>query len=202
MVKEKFLNLMEKYSDDDNYNLECWNEIEHLYTSKSRFYHNLEHLENMLTELDKVASQIKNLDVLLFAIFYHDSVYKPTQSDNEHQSALLFEKRISKTTFNYLSEVIAQIKSTKEHYLTDDDTNILLDLDLSILGKNTDVYKAYCEKIRNEYQFYPDFLYRKMRIKFLKTMLDSESIYKTDFFKHEYEIQARENLQQELNGLK
>src|SRR5690554_3729785 len=99
MIKEKFLSLLKKYSDNELYNVECWTEIETQYSSKKRYYHNLIHLENMLNELNDVKSQVKDLDTLLFAIYYHDIIYDATKSDNEHQSALLFEERIAETTF-------------------------------------------------------------------------------------------------------
>lgn len=202
MLKEKFLNLIEKYSDNNNYNLECWNEIEKCYSSKSRHYHNLGHIENMLIELDNVKSKIKDLDSLLFAIYYHDIIYKSTKNDNEHQSALIFKKRISKTSFTNLSKCIAQIEATKEHKLSDNyDTNVLLDIDLSILGKSTKEYQKYCADIRKEYIIYPDFMYKRGRKKVLKSILDLNSIYKTDFFKQKLENQAKENLRFELNQL-
>ena len=202
MLKEKFLKLIRKYSDNKDYNLECWDEIEQHYTSKSRYYHNLEHLENMLNELEKVESQIQELDTLLFTIYYHDIVYKPTKSDNEHQSALLFEKRISQTSFPNLDACKTQIELTKEHQLaTDEDTNFLLDIDLSVLGKSPKEYKQYSDNIRKEYRIYPDFMYRKGRLKVLKNMLALDSIYKTEFFKRAYEYQARENLKLEISKL-
>ena len=113
MLKERFLNLMSKYSVDTDYNLECWNEIKRNYSSKSRHYHTLEHLENMLLELEKVTSLIKDIDTLLFAIYYHDLIYKATKFDNEHQSALAFEKRISKTSFPTLNEMQTSNRSDK-----------------------------------------------------------------------------------------
>ena len=58
----------------------------------------------MLFELDKVKSKIVDLDSLLFSIYYHDIIYEPTQSDNELQSALTFEKRISNTSFINLNK--------------------------------------------------------------------------------------------------
>jgi len=59
------------------YNLECWKEIEKEYSSKLRYYHNLEHLENILKELDEVKTQILNLDSPSFAVYYHDIIYTP-----------------------------------------------------------------------------------------------------------------------------
>ncbi|QED36809.1 hypothetical protein FK178_03375 [Antarcticibacterium arcticum] len=202
MIKQKFLNLIRKYSKNEDYNLDCWNELENNYSSRSRYYHNLEHLENMFSELDKVQSEVKNLDCLLFAIYYHDIIYKSTNSDNEHQSALRFENRISKTSFTKLNECMLQIEATKEHKLSaDNDTNILLDLDLTILGKSPEEYKNYSENIRKEYHIYPDFMYRKGRKKVLQSILELDFIYKTDYFRKAYENQAKENVRLELHQL-
>jgi predicted metal-dependent HD superfamily phosphohydrolase len=44
-------------------------------------------------------------------------------------------------------------------------------------------------------------MYRKGRKKILKNLLKLDSIYKTDFFKQEFETQAKENLRNELNKL-
>lgn len=203
MLKTKFTTLMEKHSADDEYNVACWNELHLKYTDKSRHYHNLKHLENMLLLLDKVVDQVSNIDTLLFSIFYHDIVYKATKTDNEHQSALLFERHIGKTSFENISASILQIELTKEHLLSEDgDTNILMDLDLSILGSNTEDYDKYQRSIRKEYSIYPDFMYKKGRIKVLKSMLDAGPIFKTDYFKYKFENQARVNLAEELKGLR
>tara|TARA_R110002051_G_scaffold298997_1_gene366056 strand:+ start:5460 stop:6074 length:615 start_codon:yes stop_codon:yes gene_type:complete len=203
MLKETFINLISKYSDDEAYNTKCWLEIEKAYSSKSRHYHNLDHLKNMLVELEKVKAAVEDIDSLLFSIFYHDIVYKATKSDNEHQSALLFEKRISKTSFSQIDKCKTQIELTKEHKPSmDADTNFLLDIDLSILGKSSEVYKKYTEDIRKEYKIYPDFMYGKGRTKVLESILELETIFKTDFFKKAYEKQARANLTAELNHLK
>lgn len=203
MLKDLFLKLIRKYSNNENYNSECWSEIENKYSSKTRHYHNLNHLKNMITELRNVESQVENLDTLLFAIYYHDIIYNPAKSDNEHQSALLFNKRISETSFANLQECMALIDSTKEHKLSKDkDTNILLDIDLSTLGKSTYEYKEYCENIRKEYQMYSDAAYCKGRKEVIMNILELDSIYKTAFFKQEYENQAKENLRNELRQLK
>ncbi|WP_047414576.1 hypothetical protein [Cellulophaga sp. Hel_I_12] len=202
MLKEKFIQLISSYSKDERYNLYCWKEIEEKYSSKSRYYHNLEHLENMLKELDEVKTQILNLDSLIFAVYYHDIIYTATKSDNEVQSSLLFQKRITKTSFSYIQECRRAIEATKEHKFSEDhDTNLLLDCDLSILGKSNIEYTQYAKNIRKEYQIYPDFMYRKGRKKVLKSILALKSIYKTDFFIQKYEKQARENLELELAQL-
>lgn len=94
-MKEIFLNLIKRYSDSNVYAMECWTEISTKYSSKSRHYHNFEHLKSMFLLLEKVKSKIKNLGTFLFAIYYHDIIYSATKSDNEHQSALYFKKNFT-----------------------------------------------------------------------------------------------------------
>lgn len=202
MLKETFLNLIRKYSNDGIHNLMCWIEIEKNYSFKSRYYHNLGHLKNMLVEFEFVKNQVKELDTLLFSLFYHDIVYKATRSDNELKSAIFFEKRISKTSFPFIAECKKQIELTKEHKVSSDfDTDIFMDLDLSILGKSKSEYENYYKNVRKEYKIYPNFMYNKGRVKALKSILESDKIFKTDFFIHKYEEKARENINLEIDFL-
>jgi len=202
MLKEQFFDLLDKYSDDIFYKTQCWDEIVEQYSAKSRYYHNLNHLENMFSELDSVKFMVGDLDTTLFAIYYHDIIYKSTKSDNEHRSALFFKERISKTNFKEIEKCCLQIEATKHHKKTKDvDTNILLDIDLSILGMDEMVYKEYCLNVRKEYQIYPDLMYYKGRKKVLKNMLDKRSIYACDYFITKYESKARENINNELKKI-
>lgn len=76
-----------------------------------------------------------------------------------------------------------------------------MDLDLSILGKSKVEYENYYKNVRKEYKIYPDFMYNKGRIKALKSILESDKIFKTDFFIHKYEEKARENINLEIEIL-
>ncbi|WP_405268256.1 hypothetical protein [Cellulophaga sp. Ld12] len=201
-MEDDFLKMMKRYTDDESYAKACWVALKHKYRAGSRHYHNLEHLAYMFRWLATVKSEVKNLDAMLFAIYYHDSIYNTTRSDNEHQSALYFKKMISKTSFEAITEVMDLIAATKEHMQSDDtDTNILLDLDLAVLGEKPENYLIYAKAIRKEYYIYPDFMYRKGRKKVLMNMLNLEAIYKTDFFKTLLETTAIENLKAELKNL-
>ncbi|MAP54463.1 hypothetical protein [Altibacter sp.] len=201
-LKAVFLKLIGTYSKDLSYTTECWKEIAVHYSNPSRYYHNLSHLSTMLTELEPVRSQCEAIDTLLFSIFYHDIIYFPTKSDNEHQSALLFKKRISNTSFRHIEECMSQIEATKTHELsTDNDTNLLLDLDLVILGKDPEAYSTYSKNIRKEYRIYPNLIYRSGRKKVLEHFLSLPAIYKTEYFRKNYEAQARTNLQNEWEQL-
>ena len=93
------------------------------------------------------------------------------------------------------------IKCTKSHEFSDSDTNYFTDADLSILGKSWKTYEEYYQQIRKEYKIYPDFIYNSGRKKALQHFLKMDRIFKTDYFFEKYEIQARENLQNELQIL-
>ena len=180
-----------------------WKEIELAYTAKGRYYHNLEHLSYMLEgltlyeKLDKTA--------LSLAIFYHDIVYNVKRKDNEYQSAELAQLRLQSIGLpsDLIQQVHTLIMATQNHQKSDDETtNLLLDLDLGILGASWAHYEQYAENTRKEYRIYPDFLYKPGRAKVLRHFLDQPFIYKTKAFVEHREQQARKNLQQELETLK
>ncbi|WP_336688037.1 hypothetical protein [Chryseobacterium bernardetii] len=181
-----------------------WREIEAKYTERGRHYHNLLHLENMFKELDSVKSDIADFTAISFSVFYHDIIYNASSKSNEENSALKAAESLTEIGLqqNTITSVSNQILATKFHQKSEDgDTNYLLDADLSILGKDLDTYLAYTKMIRKEYSIYPDFLYKPGRKKVLKHFLDLENIFKTDYFKEKYEIQARSNIAAEIQLL-
>ncbi|UWX62614.1 hypothetical protein N0B40_10040 [Chryseobacterium oranimense] len=203
-LQEKFTELCFLYTKDRNLVEGLWLEIEKKYSGKGRHYHNLFHLECMFLELESVKSPIEDDHTVSFSVFYHDVIYDATSKSNEEKSASFAVERLQKMELNpdTISKVEYQILATKSHRKSDDtDTNYLLDADLSILGKEPDVYFDYTRKIRKEYALYPDILYKPGRKKVLKHFLELESIFKTENFRDRYEEQARENLAAELKLL-
>lgn len=183
-----------------------WAEIESQYIIKNRHYHNLSHIFNMLKQLDETKTEIKDLESLKFAIWYHDIIYKSTKKDNEDKSALFALKRLKKINFNPERVQIVQelILSTKKHTIIksqNNDNAVLLDLDLSILGTDWNTYKKYISNIRKEYKIYPNFMYNPGRKKVLNHFLERETLYFTEHYKEQYEAQARENLNREIKLL-
>lgn len=203
-VQERFKQNLFPYTQDQNTIDILWREIESQYSQKGRHYHNLEHLDNMFSELELVKNHISDFSNISFSVFYHDIIYDATSKSNEEKSAELAKERFQKLNIgqrhiDYISE---QILATKTHQKSvDHDTNYLLDADLSILGKKTQDYLDYTKKIRKEYSIYPDLLYKPGRKKVLKHFLDLENIFKTDYFKNKYENQAKINLEYELKTL-
>lgn len=203
-LKDRFFTLCDAYSSDLDLILQSWNEIENQYSKKGRFYHNLQHLENMCKEIDDVKSQLKSIDTVLFSIYYHDIVYHTFSKLNEEKSSDWASESLKKigVSKGQIDKVQQQILATKKHLHTADlDTNYLLDADLSVLGKEENMYNDYIKKIRKEYSIYPNFLYNPAREKVLLGLLEQNFIYKTDFFREKYELLARENIERELKLL-
>ena len=89
MLKETFIGLLRNYADNESLIVELWDEIEENYSSESRYYHTLQHLENLMEQLTAVKEEIQNFDMVLFTLFYHDITYNSLKSDNEEKSAEL-----------------------------------------------------------------------------------------------------------------
>ncbi|CAA7197198.1 HD domain-containing protein [Chryseobacterium potabilaquae] len=199
-----FKKLFSTYSDNKNLENESWKELEKNYTNRKRHYHNLNHLESIINELENPGIEIKDWDSVLFSVFYHDIVYQSTAKDNEEKSAEKAKIVLQKINLpsEQIDNVSNQIFATKSHEKSNDsDTNYLLDADLSILGKSWDEYEKYTKQIRKEYSIYPNFLYNPGRKKVLEHFLTFDEIYKTEFFKERYEKQARENITKEIELL-
>lgn len=201
MLKEIFLSTIQKYSSNDNHNADCWNQLADLYTQKNRFYHNLSHIRAMIDLALQCREKIADYDAFLFSIFYHDAVYDTTANNNELQSALLLKKHLASTAFETVEECAKLIESTANHNTIDNaDSSLFLDIDLSILGEKWPQYKIYMSNIRKEYCSLEESIYRDGRIAILKSFLEN-NIYKTVYFKSNYETQARSNISREIDIL-
>ena len=168
MVAETFTSLMSRYTQDRAVSKKFYSELVTSYSEKGRHYHNLNHLESLLQQILPIADQLRDLDTVLFALYYHDAVYHVLRKDNEERSARLAQKRLTILNFdsNRIEICKQHILATKTHGLSNDsDTNFFVDADLSILGQDSLTYKRYAEGVRKEYSIYPDIIYKPGRKK-------------------------------------
>jgi len=181
-----------------------WDDIREKYSSPKRHYHNLAHLSAMLDHLEECQDLVHDWDTVLFALFYHDYVYKISSKDNEERSAeeaskKLFLLQLSPSRISLVKDLILATKSHQQS--GNNDINLFTDSDLSILGSVRDAYDQYVKQIRKEYSIYPDLLYKPGRRKVLHHFLEMPSIFKTEFFKERLEQNARANIAWELGTL-
>src|SRR5690606_10645286 len=179
-------------------------EINVAYSGPKRHHHNLQHLEFMFYEFDLVEDQVNDKISFQLAIFYHDLVYNVKKKDNEEKSAdLAFEQLLE---MGYPAEkcnfVKSMIQATKRHEISaNQDINLLLDIDMAVLGMDWVSYFKYTQHIRKEYKIYPEFIYRKGRREILNHFLEMDHLFKTKFYRDKFEEQARKNIAQELDLL-
>lgn len=204
-VEEDFKNLISKYTNNKDIIHSYWVELKMEYDSKTRHYHNLSHITELLQHFNQYQDKIMKKDIVLFAIFYHDIIYDVKKKDNEEKSAKLARRKMRE--LNIQTEKINLcynfIIATKSHEtdFTDPDLAYFLDFDLAVLGKDRNNYLKYTKKIRKEYSIYPEVLYRKGRIKALNSILENDRIYKTEDFFRKLEKQARKNIEKEIKEL-
>lgn len=179
-----------------------WTGLEKVYSKKSRYYHNLTHLKEMIESFETYSNRLQNPNEILFSIFYHDFVYSASKKDNELKSAE-YALSILPENINLNKQLVFDaICATQLHQHNKiEDINWLIDFDLKILAKDWDDYKIYFEQIRKEYRIYPDFLYKPGRAKALKHFLENEFIFQTEEFRNLYEEKARINIEKEISIL-
>lgn len=203
-LKEVYFSICSELTDNQNLIENSWAEIDKKYCEKERHYHNFEHLENMFRELNGIKANIQDYTAIAFSVFYHDVIYNASSKSNEEKSARFAEKHLKQigAQAGFIKKISRQIMATRFHDKSgDNDTDYLVDADLSVLGQEPEKYKEYTQKVRKEYCIYPDFLYNPGRKKVLQHFLESESIFKTEYFREKYEQQAIKNIRSEIEYL-
>ena len=205
-LHKQWISLTSTFTEDNVLIETYWLELQKHYTSASRHYHDFSHIAHMLAQAETIKHALENLNAFKFAIWYHDIIYKATKKNNEEKSANFAKKRLKSFDFDdiFIKNVEKLIISTKKHEvlnLANLDNAYLLDIDLSILGSDWEVYKVYIKNIRKEYKIYPSFVYNPGRKKVLQHFLERETLYFTELFKTQYESQARKNLKREIELL-
>jgi predicted metal-dependent HD superfamily phosphohydrolase len=171
------------------------------YSAEGRHYHDLRHVEDCLTWLDRVAGLgARDREILTLAIWWHDVVYDPTRSDNEEQSAVLAERHVAP---ELRDEVGRLIRLTRTHDVAPGDRRgvLLVSIDLAILGADDASYDAYADAIRREYAHVPDDAYRAGRAAVLERFSSRPVIYPDAGFAAALDQKARANIARELHSL-
>jgi predicted metal-dependent HD superfamily phosphohydrolase len=201
MFEFAFKSELSSITSDKNLIEKLWEEIREHYSQTGRYYHNLFHIDHIVSELQLIKQSIADWQTIIFSTAYHDIIYDPSQSNNEEESARFCLEKMSMLSLPHIQKekCFDQIIATKTHMISvDSDTNIFTDADLAILGSEPAAYKHYALSIRKEYSFFQEVVYKAGRKKVLKYFLSLPFIYKTLYFRKKYESQAIENLSNEL----
>jgi predicted metal-dependent HD superfamily phosphohydrolase len=174
---------------------EAFRDLERHYCEAHRHYHNPRHIDECLQEFDLARGEAANPVALELAIWFHDVIYDPHANDNEERSAKLTIERLHQVSKDLAGEVHDLILTTKTHTPgTVQDAALLIDIDLSILGKPDERFAEYEVGIRKEYAWVPINVYREKRSEILRGFLNRDRIYTMKYFYDRYEACTRRNI--------
>lgn len=174
------------------------------YAEPQRHYHNQQHLAECLAEFDGAKHLAQDPATVELALWFHDAVYDPKAGDNEERSAAMAVNCLEAGGQSKLAATVGGlVLATKSHSTeAGPDAGLLVDVDLSILGKDEPRFSEYEAQIREEYRWVPGLVFKPKRAEILQRFLDRKRIYTTDLFAAKYEDTARRNLENSIRKLK
>lgn len=182
------------------------------YASPGRHYHTWDHVLacfrafREFQESSTTPESVRHPDEVAFALLFHDAVYVPGRKDNEERSAdlagLLLRNEMALDE-DAIERVREMIRLTREHRAErplSPDEQLVLDVDLSILGRPWREYRRYMVGVRREYcpAVVRKPLYRAGRRAFLRALVREPVLFRTRFFRSRFDGTARANIQREI----
>jgi predicted metal-dependent HD superfamily phosphohydrolase len=174
------------------------------YHGADRYYHNSVHIDDGLQQFDTVRDLMETPAEIEMAWYFHDAIYDTKAPDNEEQSANLASEVLTESGVSEacVSRIHTMIMATKHDAVPDsNDAQILVDVDLSILGRPTDIFQTYEANVRKEYGWVPEETFRAVRKQILEGFLTRPHIFGTRFFRERYEANAQNNLERSIEKL-
>jgi predicted metal-dependent HD superfamily phosphohydrolase len=169
------------------------------YQEPRRDYHTLQHLREALALLPRWAAAAPNPPRVALALWFHDAVYDPRAAShaNERRSAdwarsAAWACGTSDDTADALHMLVMATCHDAEPL--GPDAQLLVDIDLAILGADAARFDEYERQVRAEYAHVPDDAFREGRRRILQQFLARPVIYRTAAARHALERAARANL--------
>ena len=175
------------------------------YSEPHRKYHTIQHLNECLTHFESIGALADHADEVELALWFHDAIYDTSKKDNEKRSAewardSVLAAGVSSEKANRIFELVM---ATTHNVLPEGrDAEILVDIDLGILGADGARFDSYEVQVREEYSFVPEFQYRQARRKVLEEFVNRKWIYSTEPFRSNYEARARDNIARSIARLR
>ena len=174
------------------------------YGARGRHYHNQDHIAACLALLEEHAGLAAHPAEVELALWFHDAVYSTRASDSEAKSADWAAEFLAEAGAEaaVADRVATHVRATRHDAAPPPgDSALVVDIDLSILGREPAVFDAFDQAIRKEYAWVPGFLYRQKRRQLLEHLLERPQLYATPALRDRFEAPARANLQRALGRL-
>jgi len=174
------------------------------YSETQRAYHTLHHVMECLELLEETRALARRPAEIELAIWFHDAIYDPRRHDNEQRSAEWAQRELRKAgAADTVTARIVELVMVTRHDAApqDGDQELMLDIDLAILGARPSRYAEYERQIRQEYRHVPLPTYRAVRRMLLLGFLQRPQLYHTAWFRERRERTARANLERSIRAL-
>lgn len=171
------------------------------YSEPHRAYHTLQHLDECLEALARERSHAGRPAEIALALWFHDAIYDVRRHDNEARSADWARQALlaAGVADDAARRVHALVMATRHDAQPEGaDAQLLVDIDLSILGAPAARFAEYERQIRIEYAHVPSEVFEPRRREILGRFLARDPIYLTESIRTTLEAQARLNLQQAI----
>jgi predicted metal-dependent HD superfamily phosphohydrolase len=182
-------------------------DLMYAWSEPHRHYHDSRHLRECLALWTLWRDHCAHTGEVALALWFHDAIYDPRAPQpghNELQSAAWAARALASTgastaTAQRVHDLVMATQHNAPALLAmNADAQLLLDIDLSILGSPRKRFAAYDQDIRKEYAWVPTEHYRQARTKVLQGFLDRPRLYHGQQAVDLLEGQARSNLKSAL----
>jgi predicted metal-dependent HD superfamily phosphohydrolase len=179
-------------------------ELQRRYSEPQRHYHTLQHLGECLAWFEREQSLAEHPGEVAIALWFHDAIYDVHAHDNEARSAEWARSAMlaAGAQAEAADRVRALVMATRHDAVpAGRDAELLIDIDLSILGAEQERFYEYERQVRAEYAFVPDEVRLPRRRAILQRFLAREAIYATPRMHALLEARARANLARSIAAM-
>jgi predicted metal-dependent HD superfamily phosphohydrolase len=172
-------------------------ELQRRYSEPQRHYHTMQHLGECLAWFEREKQLAERPGEVALALWFHDAIYDVHAHDNEARSAdwartAMREHGAPEET---AARVHALVMATRHDAVPEGrDAELLIDIDLSILGAERARFDEYERQVHAEYAFVPEEIRSPRRRAILQRFMARTAIYSTPRMHALLEAQARSNL--------
>ncbi len=172
------------------------------YAEPQRHYHTRQHLGECLDWFAREQHAAERPAEVALALWFHDAVYDVHAHDNEQRSADWARDALLRrgATGDAAQRVHDLVMATRHDAVPRGrDAELLIDIDLSILGAERARFDEYERQVHAEYGFVAAHIRRQRRRAILQTFLDRPAIYATPRMHALLEARARDNLRRSID---
>jgi len=172
------------------------------YSEPWRHFHDARHVLALLRKVGQVQSLVEDLPAVRMAVWFHDVILEPGDSDNERASANLWRElatgHLVPSQIDSVDKLILDTRHTVAPHSPDG--ALLADIDIAGLGADASVFSKQSEMVAAEFPAGRRAQCLSAQHAFMQCLLDRKWVYNTAHFRDRFESRARDNIGQFLAG--